>query len=216
MNTMPFYIARTPLLTFADAQKKRFRLIPLVPCFHKLEDGNAPLMFICQGLGDARFPRIPVQEYYRKKIRVDVYGTYACPTPDLRTVKGLASFLTGTGNVWTLPHPRIKMVDRHSGYTPPVLIEPFLFAVDGMTIVCMLQTSPNRSFKPEYIVHGLEDEFKSIHAHELVNRMSLFGENVFLSGINALGPTMEELEKLSYEKSIQDKNLTFRQTVGLD
>lgn len=67
LNTVPFYISRTPLLAFADAQKKRFRLIPLIPCFHRLEDGGAPQMFIVQGLGDARFQRIPSQEFYKKK-----------------------------------------------------------------------------------------------------------------------------------------------------
>ena len=50
----------------------------------------------------------------------------------------------------------------------------------------------------------------------IINQLSLFGENVFLSGINPLGPNESDIENLTFEKSVMDKNLTFREVVGLD
>ena len=85
-----------------------------------------------------------------------------------------------------------------------------------MVVVCMIQSSPNRSFKPEFVLQGLEDEYKSIHTHELINQMSLFGRNVFLSGKNPLGTNESDIENLTFEKSIVDKNLTFREVVRID
>ena len=215
LNTKPFHIGREPLITFSDARQKRFRLCPLRPCFHTSNEDLIPKMFVVQALSDSKYPRIPNQEYYRRKLHLDNYGTLACSTNNLRTLKGICSFLTGVGNTWVIPFPQVRNANQHTGVTPTTLVEPFLFQVDSLTVCCMIQSLPNRQIRPEYVICGLEDEFKRLHSLELVNKLSLFGASPFLSGLRHLGPDESEIEKLTFEKSVEEKSLTFRHIVGL-
>lgn len=78
-----------------------------------------------------------------------------------------------------------------------------------------IQLSPNRQVRPEFIISGLEDEYKKIYSLELLNKLSLFGDSPFLSGLNPLGPSESDLEQLTFEKSLKAKNLSFRDKVNL-
>ena len=172
-------------------------------------------MFIVQALSDEKDPRIPIQEYYRRRLHLDSFGVLSCSTSNLRPVKGICSFLTGTGHTWTIPFPRVQNANQHTGLTPVVLLEPFLFRIDALTIVCMVQSRPNRQIKPEYVVSGLEIEFKPIYSSELINKLSLFGASPFMCGLGPLGPTEADIEKLTFEKSLEEKSLTFRHVASL-
>ena len=79
----------------------------------------------------------------------------------------------------------------------------------------MIQSSPNKQVRPEFIISGLKDEYKKIYSLELLNKLSLFGEIPFLSGLNPLGPSESDLERLTFEKSLKAKNLSFRDKVNL-
>ena len=79
----------------------------------------------------------------------------------------------------------------------------------------MIQSSPDRLVRPEFIISGLEDEYKKIYSLELLNKLSLFGETPFLSELNPLGPSESDLERLTFEKSLEAKNLTFRDIKNL-
>ena len=118
INTKQFLIGREPLITFSDARQKRFRLCSLRPCFHASTEDLVPKMFIVQALSDEKDPRIPIQEYYRRKLHLDSFGALSCSTSNLRTVKGVCSFLTGTGHTWTIPFPRLQNANQHTGLTP--------------------------------------------------------------------------------------------------
>ena len=79
----------------------------------------------------------------------------------------------------------------------------------------MVQSRPNRQIKPEYVVSGLETEFKPIYSSELINKLSLFGASPFMCGLGPLGPTEADIEKLTFEKSLEEKSLTFRHVASL-
>ena len=102
ITSKQFLIGREPLITFSDARQKCFRLYSLRPCFHTSNEDLVPRMFIVQALSDEKDPRIPIQEYYRRKLHLDSFGALSCSTSNLRTVKGVCSFLTGTGHTWTI------------------------------------------------------------------------------------------------------------------
>ena len=133
----------------------------------------------------------------------------------MRTLKGICSFLTGVGNTWVIPFPKVRNANQHTGVTPIELLEPFLFKVDTLTVCCMIQSLPNRQIRPEYVISGLEEEFKRVHSLELINKLSLFGASPFMSGLRHLGPDESDIEKLTFEKSMEAKSLTFRHIVSL-
>ena len=61
----------------------------------------------------------------------------------------------------------------------------------------------------------VETEFKPIYSSELVNKLSLFGASPFMCRSGPLGPTEADKEKLTFEKSLEEKTLTFRHVASL-
>ena len=95
------------------------------------------------------------------------------------------------------------LIKSDSGKSRPGVPFPVLFKM--FRTICTVNTAQSLRSRP--LRTGLH--------LELLNKLSLFGESPFLSGLNPLGPSESDLERLTFEKSLKAKNLSFQDKVNL-